>query len=109
MLPQSFVKNGCSVFLLVDENCGPLVNEAAGAVLQKDAPVNGALSRQWVKRIEMRVDAAGPAWEFDEFSRTAYVCFAPGEVADVGTCGHIIAERAREIVNRLSEWQGIEV
>jgi hypothetical protein len=109
MLPQSFVKSGCSVSVQVDKSCGPLVDEAADAVLQKDSPVINASSRQWVKRIEIRVDSAGPAWEFDEFSRTAYICLRPDEVVGEGKCSQGIAERTAAIVKWLSEWQGIEV
>lgn len=108
MLPQSVVKSDCPVSVLVDKNCGPQVDDAVRAVLKEDTPVNDALSRQWVKRIDIRVDAAGPAWEFDDFSRTVYICLRADDVADVVNCSKVIVERAREIVKGLSEWQGIE-
>ncbi len=107
MLPQSYFKDGSEVSSVVAHECSPEAGTAVRGFLKPGAPLTLALSKQFVKRVEVRTAATAREWEFDDFSRTAYVYVRPDEAGSAEKCMQAVRDHGFDIAKALSERQGI--
>ena len=92
MLPSSFVKDGCSLTMSIPKDFQVDIKAEIEELLRENGPAAQKLSKLFVSEICFNIFPRETPWEFDEFTRTAFLYLTPDQAAD--------AKTSREIINR---------
>jgi hypothetical protein len=92
MLPNSYVKDGCSLTMSIPADFQADIKAEIEALLYENGPVAQRLSKLFVSEICFKILPCEIPWEFDEFTRTAFIYLTPNQATN--------AKISREIINR---------
>jgi hypothetical protein len=92
MLPHSYVKDGCSFAITLSEELKTDIKEQIKVLLQENGPAAQRLSKLFVSEICVKILPCKTPWEFDEFTRTAFIYLTPDQATN--------AEMSREIISK---------
>jgi hypothetical protein len=107
MLPSKYVKDTCPLKINVSKKLSPETKKIVLAMLQKGKRNAQTVSKLWVSKINILVGPKENAWEFDEFSRTAYIHLTPAQAADPEAGGRAVNDHLSAFGHELSRRLGI--
>jgi hypothetical protein len=105
MLPSSFVKDGCSLTKSIPEDFQADNKAEIKELLDENGPVAKKLSKLFVSEICFKILYCETPWEFDEFTRTAFIYLTPDQATNAKMSREIISKQlddlARDVQKRL--------
>ena len=109
MLPESYVTDTSSVGIAVAENLPSETRRLLCELLRSGNRGVHALSTLLVSRLSIQLGQEGTPWEYDEFSRTAYLYCTPHQAADPQACCRIVGDRLAALAGMVSRRLGIPI
>ena len=106
MLPRSLVKKCPAATIKTPDN---LPTGKAGEIigfLQSDAAMLQNLSELFVSTLIIQIRDNGSPWEFEEFTRSAYLYLSSDQLFNSETWSNVLKQALRGLIEELSRWLG---
>jgi hypothetical protein len=107
MLPEPYVKNECSPAILVSEYLPSETRSFLTDAFQSHKHVVHSLSNLFVSHLSIQPGPKDIPWEFDEFSRTAYIYLSPDQASEPEVSCRIVNDCIPAISTALGTQLGI--
>jgi hypothetical protein len=108
MLPESYVIDKVSVEVVISDTLPSKTRQLLTDLFNDKKHIVDHLSRLFVSHLAIQPCQNDIQWEYDEFSRTAYLYCTPDQVSDPETCRYIVLDRIPVIAGSLSRQLGIQ-
>jgi hypothetical protein len=101
MLPESYVMDKGSVEIVVSDTMPSKTRKLLTDSFNDTKHIVDPLARLFVSHLVVQPGQNDIQWEYDEFSRTAYLYCAPDQASDPETCRHVVLNRIAAIAGSL--------